>query len=160
MKIGEGIKVYKRPVNIEFGKYVLNTNKLDKQILHLKGRAGGALSWFQAVPISDAFTELLNDMISTNTVNKHLLKSLDKDEQRTFYEVCDKSGLLSHFKLEKPEDTTEKDLMNKFQILLGEYKAGSNSPLLIQQLRKHIIYFTERGRIPKQKALAMLTELS
>jgi hypothetical protein len=160
MKIGEGIKVYKRPVNIEFGKYVLNTNKLDKQILHLKGRAGGALSWFQPVPISDAFTELLNDMITTNTVNKHLLKSLDKDEQRTFYEVCDKSGLLSHFKLEKPEDTTEKDLMNKFQILLGEYKAGSNSPLLIQQLRKHIIYFTERGRIPKQKALAMLTELS
>ena len=160
MKIGEGIKVYKRPVNIEFGKYVLNTNKLDKQILHLKGRAGGALSWFQPVPISDAFTELLNDMITTNTVNKHLLKSLDKDEQRTFYEVCDKSGLLSHFKLEKPEDTTEKDLMNKFQILLGEYKAGGNSPLLIQQLRKHIIYFTERGRIPKQKALAMLTELS
>ena len=160
MKIGEGIKVYKRPVNIEFGKYVLNTNKLDKQILHLKGRAGGALSWFQPVPISDAFTELLNDMISTNTVNKHLLKSLDKDEQRTFYEVCDKSGLLSHFKLEKPEDTTEKDLMNKFQILLGEFKAGSNSPLLFQQLRRHIIYFTERGRIPKQKALAMLTELS
>ena len=84
MKIGDGIKVYKRPVNIEFGKYVLNTNKLDKQILHLKGRAGGALSWFQPVPISDAFTELLNDMINTNTVNKHLLKSLDKDEQRTF----------------------------------------------------------------------------
>jgi hypothetical protein len=160
MKIGDGIKVYKRPVNIEFGKYVLNTNKLDKQILHVKGRAGGALSWFQPVPISDAFTELLNDMITTNTVNKHLLKSLDKDEQRTFYEVCDKSGLLSHFKLEKPEDTTEKDLMNKFQILLGEFRAGSNSPLLFQQLRKHIIYFTERGRIPKQKALAMLTELS
>jgi hypothetical protein len=160
MKIGEGIKVYKRPVNIEFGKYVLNTNKLDKQILHLKGRAGGALSWFQPVPISDAFAELLNEMISTNTVNKHLLKSLDKDEQRTFYEVCDKSGLLSHFRLEKPEDTTEKDLMTKFQILLGKHRAGSNSPLLFQQLRKHIIYFTERGRIPKQKALAMLTELS
>ena len=71
-----------------------------------------------------------------------------------------KLGLLSHFKLEKPEDTTEKDLMNKFQILLGEFRAGSNSPLLFQQLRKHIIYFTERGRIPKQKALAMLTELS
>ena len=118
------------------------------------------MSWFQPVPISDAFTELLNDMINTNTVNKHLLKSLDKDEQRTFYEVCDKSGLLSHFKLEKPEDTTEKDLMNEFQILLGEHRAGNNSPLLFQQLRKHIIYFTERGRIPKQKALAMLTELS
>jgi hypothetical protein len=99
-------------------------------------------------------------MINTNTVNKHLLKSLDKDEKRTFYEVCDKSGLLSNFKLEKPEDTTEKDLMNKFQILLGQFKAGNNSPFLFQQLSKHIIYFTERGRIPKQKALAMLTELS
>jgi hypothetical protein len=50
--------------------------------------------------------------------------------------------------------------MNKFQILLGEHRAGNNSPLLFQQLRKHIIYFTERGRIPKQKDLAMLTELS
>ena len=160
MKIGDGIKVYKKPVNVEFGKFVLNTTKLDKQVLHLKGKAGGALSWFQPTPISDAFTELLNEMLDTNSVNKHLLKSLDKDEQRMFYEVCDKSGLLAHFKLTKPEDTTEKELMDKFQILLGEYKSGNNSPQLFQQLRKHIIYFTERGRIPKQKALAMLTELS
>jgi hypothetical protein len=30
---------------------------------------------------------------------------------------------------------------------------------MIKELRKHIIYFTNRGKIPKQKALAMLTEL-
>jgi hypothetical protein len=160
MKIGDGIKIERKPVNIEFGKYVLNTNQLKKQVLHLKGRAGGALSWFQPTPMSDQFTELISEMIQSGSVNKHLLKSLDKDEQKTFYEVCDKAGLLGVFKLTKPEDTTDKDLMAKFEILLGEYKAGSNSPLLIQQLRKHIIYFTNKGRIPKQKALAMLSELA
>jgi len=160
IKIGEGIKVERKPVNIEFGKYILNTNQLKKQVLHLKGRAGGALSWFRPTPMSDQFTELISDMIESGSINKHLLKSLDKEEQNLFYEVCDKAGLLGAFKLTKPENTEEKDLMNKFQILLGEFKAGSNSPLLFQQLRKHIIYFTEKGRIPKQKALSMLAELS
>jgi hypothetical protein len=160
IKIGEGIKVERKPVNIEFGKYILNTNQLKKQVLHLKGRAGGALSWFKPTPMSDQFTELITDMIASSTVNKHLLKSLDKEEQNLFYEVCDKAGLLGAFKLTKPENTEEKDQMNKFQILLGEFKAGSNSPLLFQQLRKYIIFFTEKGRIPKQKALSMLAELS
>jgi hypothetical protein len=160
LKIGEGIKVKREPVNVEFGKYILNTNQLKKQVLHVKNRAGGALSWFQPMPMSDAFTELINDMLQSNAVNKHLLKTLDSDEQKVFYELCDRAGLLKEFKLVRPVDNEEKELEKKFQILLGEYQAGNNSPLLIQQLRKHVIYFANKGKIPKQKAYAMLTELS
>jgi hypothetical protein len=160
LKIGEGIKVKREPVNVEFGKYILNTNQLKKQVLHVKNRAGGALSWFQPIPMSDAFAELINDMLQTNAVNKHLLKTLDNEEQKIFYELCDRAGILKEFKLVRPEDNSEKELEKKFQILLGEYQAGNNSPLLIQQLRKHVIYFANKGKIPKQKAYAMLTELS
>ena len=160
LRIGEGIKVKREPVNVEFGKYILNTNQLKKQVLHVKNRAGGSLSWFQPIAMSDAFTELINDMLQTNSVNKHLLKTLDSDEQKVFYELCDRAGLLKEFKMVRPVDNEEKELENKFQILLGEYQAGNNSPLLIQQLRKHVIYFANKGKIPKQKAYAMLTQLS
>jgi hypothetical protein len=160
LKVGDGIKVKREPVNVEFGRYILNTNQLKKQILHVKNRQGGALSWFQPVAISDSFTELINEMLKTQSVNKHLLKTLDKDEQKLFYEVMDKAGILGGMGLEKPKNTDDEDLKNKFEILLGEYHAGNNSPLLIQQLRKHIIYFTQKGRIPKNKSLSMLMELS
>jgi len=160
IKVGDGIKVKREPVNVEFGRYILNTNQLKKQILHVKNRQGGALSWFQPVAISDSFTELINEMLKSQSVNKHLLKTLDKDEQKLFYEVMDKAGILGGMGLEKPKNTDDEDLKNKFEILLGEYHAGNNSPLLIQQLRKHIIYFTQKGRIPKNKSLSMLMELS
>ena len=160
LKVGDGIKVKREPVNVEFGRYILNTNQLKKQILHVKNRQGGALSWFQPVAISDSFTELINEMLKSQSVNKHLLKTLDKDEQKLFYEVMDKAGILGGMGLEKPKNTDDEDLKNKFEILLGEYHAGNNSPLLIQQLRKHIIYFTQKGRIPKNKSLSMLMELS
>jgi hypothetical protein len=160
LKVGDGIKVKREPVNVEFGKYILNTNQLKKQILHVKNRQGGALSWFQPVAISDSFTELINEMLKSQSVNKHLLKTLDKDEQKLFYEVMDKAGILGGMGLTKPPNTDDEELKKKFEILLGEYHAGNNSPLLIQQLRKHIIYFTQKGRIPKNKSLSMLMELS
>jgi hypothetical protein len=160
LKVGDGIKVKREPVNVEFGRYILNTNQLKKQILHVKNRQGGALSWFQPVAISDSFTELVNEMLKSQSVNKHLLKTLDKDEQKLFYEVMDKAGILGGMGLTKPVNTDDEDLKKTFEILLGEYHAGNNSPLLIQQLRKHIIYFTQKGRIPKNKSLSMLMELS
>lgn len=160
MKVGEGLKSEKQPTNVEFGKYAINTRQLKKQILNLKSKSGGALSWFQASPISDAFTEMLQDMISGKGLNKHILKTLDKDEQHLFYEVADRAGLADQFQLTKPKNTAEDDIKKRFDILLGEYKAGNNSPSLIADLRKHIIYFTTKGKIPKNKSLAMLLELS
>jgi hypothetical protein len=160
MKVGEGISAEKQPTNVEFGKYALNTRQLKKQILSLKGKSGGNLSWFQPTPISDAFTEMLGDMITGKGLNKHILKTLDKDEQNLFYEMVERAGLQSQFQLTKPKNTQEEDAKKRFDILLGEYKAGNNSPMLISELRKHIIYFTNKGKIPKAKSLAMLLELS
>ena len=140
--------------------YALNTRQLKKQILSLKSKSGGSLTWFQATPISDAFTEMLHEMISGKGLNKHILKTLDKDEQSLFYEVADRAGLADQFQLVKPKDTKEEDIKKRFDILLGEYKAGNNNPSLIGELRKHIIYYTNKGKIPKAKSLAMLLELS
>jgi hypothetical protein len=159
-KVGEGIKAVTLPPNVEFGKYALNTRQLGKQILSLKSKSGGALHWFQATPISDAFTEMLHDMITGKGLNKHILKTMDKDEQTIFYEITDRAGLMPQFQLTKPKNTEEDDIKKRFDILLGEYKAGNNNPSLIAELRKHIIYYTTKGKIPKSKSLAMLLELS
>ena len=99
-------------------------------------------------------------MITGKGLNKHILKTLDKDEQNLFYEMVERAGLQSQFQLTKPKNTQEDDAKKRFDILLGEYKAGNNSPMLISELRKHIIYFTNKGKIPKEKSLAMLLELS
>ena len=160
MKVGQGLKSETLPTNVEFGKYALNTHQLKKQILSLKSKSGGSLSWFQATPISDAFTEMLQEMISGKGLNKHILKTLDKEEQNLFYEIADRAELLHQLKLTKPNNTQEDDIKKRFDILLGEYKAGNNNPSLIAELRKHIIYFTTKGKIPKSKSLAMLLELS
>jgi hypothetical protein len=160
MKVGQGIKAEQIPTNVEFGKYVINTRQLKKQILNLKNKSGGALSWFQSTPISDSFTEMLQEMVSGKGLNKHILKTLDKDEQRLFYEVADRGGLADQFQLVKPKNTEEDDAKKQFDVLLGMYKAGNNNPSLIGELRKHIIYFTNKGKIPKSKSLAMLLELS
>jgi len=160
IKIGEGIKVQPRPANAEFGKYIINRRQLDKQVLNLKTKSGGAISWFTPQPISDSFCELLNDMLAGNGLNKHLLKTLDPDEQKVFYQVCDKAGILQEYKMTKPVDKEEEEQMKKFQILLGEFQSGNNSPTLISQLRKYIIHFTNLGKIPKAKSLSMLMSLS
>ena len=99
-------------------------------------------------------------MVTGKGLNKHILKTLDKDEQDLFYEVADRAGLAHQFNLVKPKDTKEEEIKKRFDILLGEYKIGNNNPSLIAELRKHIIYFTTKGKIPKAKSLAMLLELS
>ena len=110
MKVGQGIKAEQIPTNVEFGKYVINTRQLKKQILNLKNKSGGSLTWFQSTPISDSFTEMLNEMVSGKGLNKHILKTLDKEEQNMFYEITDRAGLMPQFQLTKPKNTEEDDI--------------------------------------------------
>ena len=67
---------------------------------------------------------------------------------------------MPQFQSTKPKNTEEDDAKKRFDVLLGMYKAGNNNLSLISELRKHIIYFTNKGKIPKSKSLAMLLGLS
>jgi hypothetical protein len=112
------------------------------------------------IPISDAFHELLNTLIETKKLNKHLMKTLDREEQRSAEILLVKSGVGRAFGIKSVSPTDdEAQKIKRFEVVKGSYLAGNNAPAVIHELRSLIIHFIESGHLNRKEGLRTLMEL-
>ena len=111
----------------------------------------------KAVPVSDLFHELLTNLENTKKVDKRILSDLDKDEKKLFEHFIVRSGAGRQFGIMDVTPTDEeKEREERYMIVKGTYLAGNNAQEVINELRSHILYFIDKGRISKSEGLATL----
>jgi len=160
VKSGKGIAM-KEKVLHDLGKFTINGNALENQLLQIKYQNGGTVPGFsKKMAISDTLHELLNDLIETGKLNKGLLKELDAAERKAIETILLKSGIGAGLGIKAvTPDNTEQTKIDRFNLLLGSYNAGNNANELIQELRALIIYFMKSGYMNKKAATAALMDL-
>lgn len=160
IKSGRGIAP-KETVYHDFGKFLINGNALDNQLLQVKYQAGGSIPGFsKKIAISDTFQDILNTLIDTGKLNKSQFKELDDGERRALETLMVKAGIGAEFGIKSITPTDElKKKLDRFELLKGMYNAGSNGVEVIHELRSLVLHFMNIGRITRRDALSTLLEL-
>jgi len=161
MKIGRGISVKALPSYREFGKYVIHLPQLENQdILNVKYKSLGQIPQFKPLPVSDVLKDFILDLLDTGKVNKRVYETIEEKERQLFENIAVGAGIWNSLGLDRTISNQDKNDLNRFELLRGEFIAGNNNPQVLQELRKLVIKFMHTGKIPKSKGLELLMELS
>jgi len=160
VKSGKGIAM-KEKVLHDLGKFTINGNALDNQLLQIKYQNGGTVPGFsKKMAISDTLHELLTDLIETGKLNKGLMKELDDAERKAIETILLKAGIGAGLGIKAvTPNNTELDKIKRFELLKGSYNAGNNAVELIHELRSLILYFMKTGQMTKKDGMATLMDL-
>jgi hypothetical protein len=162
MRIKSGRGIAPKPIMYhDFGKFLINGNALDNQLLQVKYQAGGSIPGFsKKIAISDTFQDLLKTLIDTGKLNKSMFKELGDEEKRALETLMIKAGIGADFGIKSITPTDDlKKKMDRYEILIGNYNAGNNATEVIHEIRSLILYFMKIGRISKKEAMATLMDL-
>jgi hypothetical protein len=145
--------------HIEFGKYVVNHDALIKRhrlILKYPSRVN-VMNFKQNQVVSPTFVKILSNFLKTRILDRDLYNELDDREQNLLTQLSRISetnlGISTKF------SKTEKDLMNRFNLLKGEVIAGNNNPEILKELKTMILKLTHENIITKKQRDSLLYDL-
>lgn len=158
---GKGIRLDDGPKFIEFGKYVLNNNKLNERQLDAKTlKSGTSVNGLSNIKISEDFYDILNDMIDTQKINEKHVNRLSSNEKRIFSKLINGSGLYGKYKIKLVPSEQEQKENERYEMLKGIFTAGNDSQEVIRELKQLILKFINDGRLPRREGLETLYELN
>ena len=152
--------VMESPRFVKFGRYLVNSHKLNKDdILALKQPSGATLVDFPSVRISKNLSNVVKKMIGGGVPSYNELNGLSEPEKIYLHKISSKANILDKFSIPAPsKDQQEKDI-HEFEVLKGEIMAGNDSKELIKKFKLHLIKLSKNGSLPKKEVAEIMEEL-
>jgi len=152
--------VMESPRFVKFGRYLVNSHKLNKDdILALKQPSGATLVDFPSVRISKNLSNVVKKMIGGGVPSYNELNGLSEPEKVYLHKISSKANILDKFSIPAPsKDQQEKDI-HEFEVLKGEIMAGNDSKELIKKFKLHLIKLSKNGSLPKKEVAEIMEEL-
>ena len=157
-KVGKGVEAVSSEPYKTFGRFLIHVPSLDDNIANFKYPSKASIPHIKRKQITDDYKEFLKDLLQSGKINEKDYKRLCEEERDHFSSVVKGAGLLETLKI-KPPKQNKKDL-DRYELLIGEYKAGNNSPVMIKELRSLIIKFMDEGKIKRKDGQSLLVDLS
>ena len=163
IKVGSGItQLEEKPKYERFGKFIIHTPQLKKNILNFKYPSEGRVPNLPRMNIDDDTKDLIFNILETGKLSENQFSKLSQPAQDHLIKAIKGAGLEDVLFKGKckvyPKD--EKEDRERFNILKGEFDAGNDNPALIKELRALVIKFSNCGIIPKKQGLEFLTILN
>ena len=156
---GKGLTLQREEKYVPFGKFIINQHLLMDNVLQIKYPSMGRVliePINKNLQISENAKEFLKDFIENKRANKRKFDKLTADEKSFMMNLIKASKLNDFFKI-KPSKYEEED--KKYQVLLGQIRAGNNNPDLIRQLTLLLTKFIEEGRIDRTEGKEIVQQL-
>jgi hypothetical protein len=143
-----------------FGRYIINTNKLQKCILTINTKTGKSLSNLKSKLITKKLTEIFKEIVKGKEITNQMTDSLTDDEIDTLYNTLNECHLLSKYNTPTSQELskTEKEL-HRFMILKGQISAGQNNEAVVREFKALLLKYMKKGQIPKSEGYDILEEL-
>jgi hypothetical protein len=148
------------PRFIKFGRYLINTQKLNNNnILSLKRPSGGAIVEIPSTRVSQNLSNIIKKMIGGSIPTFNELASLSEPEKIYLHKVSTKANISDKFSIPAPsKDAREKDI-HLFEVQKGEIMAGNDNKDLIKKFKLHLIKLSRNGLLPKKEVAEVMEEL-
>ena len=155
--ISSGIK--QGHTHVPFGKYIINKNKLDNDIVSFKHVKGYCLKGYPMSKVSKSLGSVMRTIIGGGVPKFEELSNLTEEEKNYLHKVSEKAGITDKLSIPQPsKDQLEKDI-HQFEVMKGEILAGNDSPEVIKKFKLILLKLSRNGVLPKREATELMEEL-
>jgi hypothetical protein len=143
-----------------FGRYIINTNKLQKCILSINTKTGKSLSNLKSKLITKKLTEIFKEIAKGKEINNEMTDGLTDEEIDILYNTLNECHLLSKYNTPTSQalSKSEKEIQ-RFMILKGQIQAGQNNEAVVREFKALLLKYMKKGQIPKSEGYEILQEL-
>jgi hypothetical protein len=136
------------------GKYI-DLKKLRENILSIKYvKTNTYIPTVKSQHINDDLKEVITDLVS-DKFDKRLFEKLLDNDKRLLKRIIKAFSLNIDLK-----DMKEEEYRKQYDILLGQLRAGNNSPLIKNKLKEYILDSNESGLLTRREMWNLLHELT
>jgi len=159
-KIGRGLEPVETPSHIQFGKYLLHANNMNKSVLSVHHKGGGRVQSIPVQSMSEDLRDFIVEVLQNKKASQKEFNRLPLSEQKLFEKMAKGAGVHHTLGLKPVKTDDDNKMEERFEVLKGEWLAGNNSHELVRELRKIIIHFMEEGRLTKSQARELLLTIN
>jgi hypothetical protein len=153
----EGIK--QGHTHVPFGKYLLNKNRLDENILSVKHMKGYGIKGHPSKQISKNLSSVLKIIVGGGIPKYDDLSNLSNEEKAYLHNVSKKAGIIDKLSIPTPsKDVYDRDI-HDFDVMKGEILAGNDSTILIKKFKLLLLKLSKNGIIPKRETSEIMEDL-
>jgi hypothetical protein len=146
-------------IHVPFGKYILNKNKLDSDLVNIKHQKGHFIQGYPTTKVSKKLGNVLRTIIGGGVPKFEELDGLSSDEKEYLHKVASKAGIMDKLSIPAPsKDKMEQDI-HQFEVMKGEILSGNDSPELVKKFKLVLVKLSRNGTIPKREACELLEDL-
>lgn len=158
--VGKGISSDEQQRYKEFGKYLIHMPSLKKGILNLKFPSFASIPTLKQTALSRDLLDLITDLLENKQINKRLYSRMSKEDQDFIYTIAQKAEIDETLGMGIRVNETQRDDMERFQLVRGQVMAGNNNPEILRELKQYIMKFMRDGTMNKHQGSDLLFEIS
>ena len=147
------------PSYIRFGKYLINTKKLNNNIVSLRRDKGSTIKAIPARMISPHLGSILKKIVGGGMPTYDDLNKLTDEEKQYLHRVTQESDIFDKLSIPTPSKDKEEQDAHQFNVLKGEIMAGNNSKEVITKFKLLVLKLSKQGILPKNQVQEILEEL-
>jgi len=145
--------------HIQFGKYIINKNKLDDGIFSLKHENGYSVKGHPSTKLNKNLHHVFKTIVGGGQPKYEDLHNLSQEDKTYLHNVSKKAGIIDKLNIPVPsKDNLEKDI-HKFEVMKGEILAGNDSVELIKQFKILLLRLSKNNTISKREASEIFEDL-
>jgi hypothetical protein len=147
------------PLYHQFGNKIINKSKLDNNILMMRYKNGINITKHPTKSVSKTFANIVRNMLIDKNPSYDDLDKLDEEEKSYLHEICSYCNVIDRFSIPTPNKNSDEKESDRFQLLIGQLKAGNNSKEMIKELKQLLIKFRTKRKLPIQEINEILMTL-
>jgi len=152
-----GIQPSKR--YISFGKYLINTKKLDDDVIAIKRPSGANIVEFPSNKVSRNLSKVIKTIVGGGQPSFGEISNLTEDEKAYLYKVSRKAEIVDKISIPTPSrDQMDRDI-NQFEIMKGELMSGNDSKELVHKFKALLLKLSKNGSLPKNQVNEIMSDL-
>jgi len=146
-------------IHVPFGKYIINKNKLDSDIISFKHEKGYGVKGYPMNKVSKNLGNVMRTIIGGGVPKFEDLNNLSHEEKVYLHNISNKVGIMDKLSIPAPsKDKLEQDI-HQFEVMKGEILAGNDSTELIKKFKLLLLRLSKNGTIPKAQATELMEDL-
>jgi len=171
---GNGLVYYKaRPLEIDttkgimpqskyvpFGRFAIDTHRLNDDIISLKRGKGINVSGFPVVRVSKHLGAVVRDIVGGGQPNYNNLSMLDEQEKVYLHKLAKSSNILHRLTIPTPNRSEDEKDINQFEVMKGEILNGNDNIDMIRRFKLLINKLINKDLLPRGQAKELLLELA
>jgi hypothetical protein len=144
---------------VKFGKYLVNTHKLNDDIFAIKTPSGTNITSHPSQRVSPHLSSIFKKIIGGGIPSYNELSKLNDDEKNYLYNVSKKAEIADKLSIPTPSKDQKEQDIHEYEVMKGEILSGNDNKDLIKRFKIHMSKLSRQGVLPKKEVNEILTDL-